>query len=398
MKPNGRTLPLFAGAAAGIAIYGIAFAVLGTVLGLPEMRAHLHMDAVHEGYLFSLLYTGVFLSNALIGPIIDAVGSKKVLISTSLMVSASLIWLSSLTSFTAGACAAMMLGFGGGSLNVSVNALVSTIYPSKRGSMLNLLGVFFGVGALSVPLAATTLLAHMNIARLFLLAASLPAAGAIFYGALSFPTPQIKRGLVLLDAVRVLRYPGVLQIGILLFFENADEAVIAAWTSIYVGSLGCEPRTATIILGCYWASMMAGRIIASQLIKRIGKLTIIIGAAIGGVLGCTLLFLSTTPVPLALAAIVTGLSFAPIFKTALSIAGDRHPQATASIFGVVFAMSLIGAMIAPWLVGQISHHYSLRYGPLVPLLGSVCVGVMTLLIGRSLRRDREAESMVSSPA
>jgi fucose permease len=398
MNSNGRTLPLFAGAAAGIAIYGIAFAVLGTVLGLPEMRAHLHMDAVHEGNLFSLLYMGVFLSNALIGPIIDAVGSKKVLILSALMVSVSLIWFSSLTTFAEGVCAAVILGFGGGSLNVSVNALVSAIYPTKRGSMLNLLGVFFGVGALSVPLAATTLLTHMGITGLFWLAASLSAVGAVYYGAVSFPISQVKRGLVLLDTVRVLRYPGVLQIGILLFFENADEAVIAAWTSIYVGSLGCKPRTATIILGCYWASMMAGRIIASQLIKRIGKLTIVIGAAMGGVLGCALLFLSTTPVSLALAAIITGLSFAPIFKTALSIAGDRHPQATASIFGVVFAMSLIGAMIAPWLVGQISHHYSIRYGPLVPLLGSICVGAMTLLIGRSVRRDREAEGIVSSPA
>src|SRR5260370_39759640 len=111
MNSNGRTLPLFAGAAAGIAIYGIAFAVLGTVLGLPEMRTHLHMDAVHEGSLFSLLYAGVFLSNALIGPIIDAAGSKKVLVLSALMVSVSLAWFSSLTSFAAAACAAVMLGF-----------------------------------------------------------------------------------------------------------------------------------------------------------------------------------------------------------------------------------------------------------------------------------------------
>lgn len=200
----------------------------------------------------------------------------------------------------------------------------------------------------------------------------------------------MKRGLPLLDAVRVLRLPGVMQIGILLFFDNANEAVIAAWTSIYVISLGCKPHTASVILGCYWASMMMGRVIASQLINRISKLKIIMGATVGAIAGCTLLFVSRAPLTLALAVVVTGLSFAPIFKTTLSIAGDRHPHATAPIFGVVFAMSLLGAMGAPWIVGQISQHYSIRFGPLVPVLGSVCVGIMAFIIARSQRRDSES--------
>jgi fucose permease len=356
------------------------------------MEARLHLSTSLKGNIFLLLYAGVFLSNALSGPFLESLGSKTVLASSAVMVSVSLLWFSGLTSFTAGACAAVMLGFGGGSLNVSVNALVSEIYPTKRGSMLNLLGVFFGVGALSVPLAAATLLSHMTISWLFVLAASLPAAIAVFYLVLSFPPQQVKRGFPLLDAVRVVRLPGVMQIGILLFFDNADEAVIAAWTSIYVISLGCKPHTASVILGCYWTSMMVGRVIASQLIKRISKPRIILGATLGAIAGCTFLFVSRAPMALVLAVVVTGLSFAPIFKTTLSIAGDRHPEATAPIFGVVFAMSLLGAMGAPWIVGQISQHYSIRFGPLVPIFGSVCVGVMAILIARSQRRENESGS------
>jgi fucose permease len=396
MNQGRRTWPLFAGAAAGIGIYGIAFAILGTVLGLPQMEARLHLTTALKGNVFLLLYVGVFLSNALTGPFIEALGSKLVLAFSAVMVSVSLLWFSGLTSFSAAASAAMLLGFGGGTLNVAVNALVSDLYPTRRGSMLNLLGVFFGVGALSIPFAAATLLSHLTISHLFMLAATLPAAVAVYYVLLSFPCQQIKRGLPLLDAARVLRLPGVMQIGILLFFENADEAVIAAWTSIYVISLGCKPHTATVILGCYWASMMVGRVIASQLIKRISKMKIILGATAGAIAGCTLLFVSREPITLAFAVVVTGLSFAPIFKTTLSIAGDRHPQATAPIFGVVFAMSLLGAMGAPWIVGQISQHYSIRLGPLVPILGSVCVGIMALLIARSQRLDFGPKDAVKS--
>lgn len=187
MNQSTRKWPLFLGAAAGIAIYGIAFAVLGTVLGLPEMEARLHLSTSLKGNIFLLLYAGVFLSNALSGPFIEALGSKTVLASSAVMVSLSLLWFSVLTSFPTGACAAVLLGFGGGTLNVSVNALVSEIYPTKRGSMLNLLGVFFGVGALSVPLAAAILLNHITVSWLFVLAASLPATIAVYYLALSFP-------------------------------------------------------------------------------------------------------------------------------------------------------------------------------------------------------------------
>ena len=387
MSSTYRTGLLFTAAGAGIAIYGIAFAILGAVLGLPEMQARLHIDAVHEGALFFLLYAGVFLSNALIGPILNAVGSKRVLIFTAMMVSASLVLYSELSSFTVGAIAAVILGFGGGSLNVSVNALVSEIYPTQRASMLNLLGVFFGVGALSVPLTAATILSRVGISLFFLLAGMFPAMAAVFYSTLTFPNTQINRGLVFSDAVRVLSLPGVLQTGILLFFENADEAVIAAWTSIYISSLGYNPRTATLVLSCYWASLMVGRMIAFQVIKRASKLLVVVSASVGAIIGCTLLFVSKTPGFLALAVVITGLSFAPIFKTVLSFAGDRHPSATAPIFGVIFALSLLGAMIAPWLVGQISHRYSVRYGPIVPIVGSLCVGAMTLSIGRSMKRE-----------
>lgn len=380
-----RTRTLFISAAIGIGIYGIAFAVLGTVLGQPQMQSRLHLDTAQKGTIFLLLYTGVFVSNAIIGPFLEAFGNKAVLATAAAMVSVSLFWFSMMTSLPAAACSAMILGFGGGSLNVAVNALVSEIYPAKRAAMLNLLGVFFGVGALSLPLSVATLLSHFSIAQLFVISACLPAGAAVLYLRLSFPSQQIKRGIPLLDAARVLRYPVVLPVGLLLFFENANEAVIAAWTSIYAVSLGFTPHTATLILSCYWASMMVGRTAASLLMKRLGKMPIIFGASTGAIVGCVLLFNARTPGATAMAVALTGVSFAPIFKTTLSIAGDRHPEAIAPIYGVVFAMSLLGAMSAPWIVGQISQRYSIAYGPLVPICGSICVGLMALIIQRSIR-------------
>src|SRR5689334_19163253 len=148
---------LFAGASAGIAVFGIVIAMLGTVFGLPEMQARLHMDLAQKGNLFLLLYFGIFLASVLVGPLIDAIGNKAILLLSSALVAVAMAGFALAHSLAGASVAAVALGVGGGGLNTSTSALVSDLYDEKRGAMLNVLGIFFGVGALAVPLLAAAL-------------------------------------------------------------------------------------------------------------------------------------------------------------------------------------------------------------------------------------------------
>jgi hypothetical protein len=47
---------------------------------------------------------------------------------------------------------AFLIGFGGGAVNGATNALVADISDKYKGANLSLLGVFFGIGALGMPL------------------------------------------------------------------------------------------------------------------------------------------------------------------------------------------------------------------------------------------------------
>ncbi len=166
---------------------GIVLAILGTVFGLPEIRARLHIELFQPGNLLLLLYLGIFISSFAIGPLIDHVGNKANLFASSALVSVAMVWFALAHSFASAATAAVLLGLGGGGLNTCTNTLVSDVYGDKRGPMLNLLGIFFGIGALCVPLLAASGEGHFTTPQLFLFCAVLAIICAIGCTLLSFP-------------------------------------------------------------------------------------------------------------------------------------------------------------------------------------------------------------------
>lgn len=387
MIPPVRTAPLFFSACAGLFLYGMVLALLGTVFGLPEMRLRLHLSFAQQGHVFLLLYAGVFLANLIVGPLIDSAGHKGVLLVSAFCVAAALVAFAGVHSFAATIPVIVLLGFGGGGLCTATNVLVSDLFTEHRGPMLNLLGVFFSVGALLVPLLATAIEGRFPISHLLWFAAGLAMACGLLYAVLPFRLARASPSLCFMETVRVIRYPGLLWIGVLLFFESGNEAAMGGWTSIYAGSAGLPARAATFVLASYWAGMIVGRLLAPQVLRLLGQAPTILASALASVLGCVLLHAVHSVGMFTVGAAVVGLSFAPIFQTALGIAGDRYPRFSGSVFGLLFAFALLGAMASPWTIGQISQKYDVRHGIFVPLLGAVCI---SLIAGMLMRQGRQA--------
>jgi len=227
---------LFAGAGAAMFVFGIVLAILGALFGLPEMRERLGIDLVQQGDIFLALFFGIFLSTIVVGPMIDSFGNKAVLTTSAALVSIALFLFATSHSFIAAVLAALLLGFGGGGLNTAANALVSDIYPENRGAMLNILGTFFGIGALFVPLLAATITGLFTIPELLLGAAALAAMCAVLYLVLPFPSAGDAVGFSMLASIKAIRTPGVLVFGLALICQSGNEAAIGGWTSTYVAT------------------------------------------------------------------------------------------------------------------------------------------------------------------
>jgi len=382
--PHTRTL--FTSACAGMLVFGIVFAILGTVFGLPAMRARLQINLAQQGNLFLLLYLGIFCASLVVGPLIDHVGNKVNLLLSSAIVAVAMASFAIAHSLLAGGLAALLLGLGGGGLNTCTNALVSDLYGERRGPMLNLLGIFFGIGALCVPLLAAAIEGHFTIRQLFFFCATLAALSALGYAVISFPPAHATQTFSLREVLGVARYDGVLLLGFILFLESGSEASVGGWTSTYVDAIGYSARTATLILANYWAALMVSRMIAVRVLRSAGKIQTVATSALLALLGCMILLSAHSRISLWTGTALIGLSHGPIFPTTLAIAGDRYSKRAGTVFGLLFSVALIGGMLLPWAVGQVSQQISVRMGMLVPALAATGIGCLSgLLLVRERR-------------
>lgn len=389
---GGRRARLFWAACAGIFVFGIVLAVLGVLFGLPEMRARLAINLAQQGDVFLALFFGVFLSTLFVGPMIDSYGNKAVLTVSAALVTGGLVLLAFAQSFPAAVLAAFLLGFGGGGLNTSTNALVAEIYAENRAQMLNVLGTFFGFGALFVPLLSAAIMGLQAIPQLLLMVAALAGACTVAYLLLSFPPPREQVGFSLLASIKAARTPGALLFAFLLFFESGNESSIGGWISTYVGWMGGSPSIATWILAGFWAALMSGRLIAARLLRTMSKGALIFASGIGSVAGCLLLLSSPSIAVIALGALIVGFSFAAIYPTTLAMAADRYQRLAGTIFGLLFAVGLVGGMLFPWGIGHISQSWGVRAGMVLPLAGAIAICVMVTLI-----RAKEPRPRTSTP-
>lgn len=388
MKTSRRRI-LFGGAATGIFVFGIVMAVLGTLFGLPAIRQRLKIDLSQQGNVFLLLYVGILLATLIAGPVIDSVGNKVILVTSAVLVASGMAGFAYAHSFGSAAIPAVLLGLGGGGLNTSTNALVSDLYGEDRGPMLNVLGIFYGIGALGIPLLAAVIAGHFPIAPQLLICAGLAGACALLFLGMQFPEASAAQSFSWREVVQVARFPGVLVLGFLLFCESGNEASIGGWTSTYAAEMGLGARTATLTLAGYWAALMVGRLLVARILKDVGKRQLVLGSGLGALVGGAVLLTSRLEVTLVAGVLLIGLSYAGVFPTALAIAGDTYRKMTGTVFGLLFAIALVGGMSFPWAVGQISQRLGVRYGMVVPLAGAAGI---CLLAGRVLWTEQRGES------
>ena len=185
-----RSSALSWSAYAGMFVFGIVMALLGAIL--PSLADRLRFDVADIGTLFLVMNFGMLACSSLVGLIIDHYGMKLPLAAGAALVAGALGVIVAAQSFAAMIPAVVLLGVGGGALNAATNTLVADLHddPKRKSSALNMLGVFFGIGALFLPFAIGALIANFGITPLLIAAAALCAAVAVYAAALRFPRPK----------------------------------------------------------------------------------------------------------------------------------------------------------------------------------------------------------------
>ena len=374
---------LAAGADAGMFVFGIVMALLGAVL--PLLSKQIGFDLAHAGNLFLVMNCCMLLSMLSLGMLQDRFGQKPVLIGGAIAVAAALVVLIEAASYGGVLASVALLGVGGGALNGATNTLVADLYadPKRKASALNLLGVFFGFGALFLPFTISVLLDTLGLASILWLAVLLSAAPAAVFLVLAFPPAKQKQGVPMAEVIRLARHPLLLMIAFLLFFESGNEFILGGYISTFLTrESGATLGAASFALAGYWAAIMITRIGASRLLFRLRNSTIVLSSAACTAIAVALLMASCSVAMGAVAAVLIGAGCASIYPTVLAEAGSRFEQYSGTVFGIIFAIALVGGMVLPWAVGQISSANGLRWGLALPVFNAAMIFLLQTQIMR----------------
>jgi FHS family glucose/mannose:H+ symporter-like MFS transporter len=382
---------LMASACAGIFVFGIVMAILGAIL--PSLFSRIQFSKSEAGNLFFYMNLAMLAMSVFFGPVVDRFGYKVFLLLCSLLVAASLVLFSMASTYSFLILAAVLIGLGGGGLNGGTNALTSDIYPERRSAALNLLGIFFGFGAVAIPFLIGALLGTIGLQAILVVATVLSLIPFALFLVLRFPAAKQARGFPLRQAAGVIGHPLLWLCGFLLFFESGNEFTVGGWTSTYLNEyFHLSPTQAALALAGFWAAIMVGRLIVTRLVRFIRNETLVLGSAVIALSAAVLMAASPSGGWAALGAVLIGLGFAAIYPTTLAIVGEAFPALSGTAFSVVFVIGLAGGMTAPWLTGKVAAASSLRQGFFIPVVCSAMIVILQLAIMRRLRARRAPES------
>jgi fucose permease len=376
---------------AGIFVFGIVMAILGAIL--PLLFERIQFNKSEAGNLFFVMNLAMLGMSVVFGPVVDRFGYRIFLAFCTLLVALSFLLFTIAPTYSLLLAAALLLGLGGGGLNGGSNALTSDLNPESRSAALNLLGIFFGFGALLIPFLIGTLLGRLGLEAILIIAVFLSLIPFGFFLLLRFPAAKQAQGFPLGRAAGVIRSPLLWLCGFLLFFQSGNEFTVGGWVSTYLNeNFRFSPMSASLILAGYWGAMMIGRLIVSRKLVKIWKNeTLILSSAVLALAGTALVAAAPSGLLASIGVVLTGLGFAAIFPTTLAIVGEAFPDLTGTAFSVIFMVALAGGMTAPWLAGKVANTSGMRAGLIIPVVG----GAMIILLELVIRRLRGQVSTIN---
>jgi len=369
---------------AGMFVFGAVIALVGALL--PVLSSRLALDLDRAGLVFLVTNAAMLVVSLVVGPLSDRVGLKAPLVVGALLVAAALAGIVHAADLESLLVAGALLGAGGGALNAGTNTLVADLDedPGHKAAALNLLGGFYGFGALVLPLSVGALLPRAGIAGLLGTGVVLCVVTALGTGAVRFPPPK-QHGWPLADVGRIARAPLVVVLAVLLFFESGNEFVLGGYVSSFLTrEMDFTVESASYRLAAYWAAIMTARVLLSRVTARLGAPRVVTSGAAVAAAAALVVALSPSATVVSTSIVVTGLALAGIFPAVLGIAGAAFPSHSGTVFGLLFTAALTGGMTLPPLAGQIAVSAGLRPVFALAAVNFLVVVVLSLLARRSM--------------
>ncbi|GAP15609.1 fucose permease [Longilinea arvoryzae] len=391
---NTQSIGILSLACASFFGLGVITAAVGP--SLPNLAGNTASTLSAVGSLFTALFFGALAAQSFTGLLLDRLGPRWLILSGLLVMGTGILGVSLARSLPLALACAAFAGFGHGIIDVVMNVSISDLFPQKRASVLNLLNVFYGIGAFIAPAVAGYFLRLSNNSLPALqLGAGLELA-LIPLSVWLFRAPTFARSTAqsAQSSQSLLRSPALWLLGMLLLLYVGTENAAGGWVSTYLQQTTfLAAATAALGASGFWLALTIGRVVGTILGAR-WQARSLLAASLGvAFCGGLLISLSTGHVALSvLGFLLLGFGFGPVFPTTLAITTAAFSQSSGAAASLVVAMGSIGGMIIPWLQGILLENSGPRAGALLLPLG----GLLMLGCTAAIRRARGKAGFSSS--
>jgi fucose permease len=375
-----------------MAVFSIAicFIILGSIS--VELMAALSINAGRFGSLVMVLFLTCCIVQFIIGPLVDKFGYKPIALLGFVVTSGSLFLLAFAPSYELVRLACVLLGIGAMSLNTVGNTLIPVVLfggkdPARASNLGN---AFFGLGYVLTPLLFVLFLKTLKLSY----STSVSIIGALvivfLLFALATSFPKVATGYKFSMAFKLLSKGAVLIAALALVCYMSLEITMATWVKPLMNELlgGSDVAGAAakagLALSLFGVAMMVGRFLASTMknLTAMGAKVITVMSLIS-VVAIVGMIVTKSPALAIVAILLAGLAFAPIFPTIVGVTFAKfEPGLYGSIFGIIFAIGLLGATFVPKYIGNMSVGRSVQGSlPVAAIIAGVLF-LISLFIGR----------------
>jgi fucose permease len=372
---------------------GMSFAILGSVS--VDLMERLEITKGQFGSLVSIFMISCLVMSLVVGVLVDVMGHKPLAIAGFIVAAIAFFLVGLASSMAIAIIAVLLMGFGAMALNTTGNTLIPVVlFEGKNPAAASNFGnVFFGLGLFITPLILAWLFksrpdAYTSNVAVVAVIILIPVILAIIA-----QYPKVSAGFEPSQSVSLLGQIAVIIAGLTLFLYIALEASLTNWVVPYGKELimAASPEleekaageTARYMMSAFAIAMMVGRLVASQ-VKSITKIGDKVVAAMA-LISAIVIFVMMKSQSVALAwvlVILIGLAFAPCFPTIVGVTFAKFkPRVYGSIFGIIFAVGLAGAVIIPKLIGNLSEGKTVQASLGVLIVVSVALLIFALLLG-----------------
>jgi fucose permease len=380
----------------------LAFILIGwTGLLAPSLirsiEADLRQTDTAIGF-FYFLYGAAYATGSLGGGYAtERFGRRVVLTSALIGHGLGILALGVVPTWTAFLACALPAGLGAGGIDGGMNGLFLDLFRAGRGRALNSLHLFFSVGAFTAPLVIGRLVDAGLDWRLLIAGTGLVILPiGLLFSLLRPPDGRHSdREGQASDAARgdstehatavavtrriLLRWP-LPALALAIAAYVAAEVGVSNWLVRFLSSAPIV--TATGALSLFWAGLAVGRLVSARIADRFDHVAFtLVWTATASVALVGAVVAPSLPSSIALFGVV-GFACGPIFPMIIAIGGERFPERSAAVGGLLTGSAVVGGMAYPSLMGPISDTVGLPIAMLgTAVLGFVCAACLVAARG-----------------